>query len=213
MQTPLFLDSLQRAPRRAFDVLSEQKWIREDGWYLAGSAAWSLQLGHRKSDDLEFYVNAESVDVEKLQRELKKCRFNIDANEDEYEVGTSINAHFRGASVRFNVHSSFIPAHEKILVQNIPVMHVDDLAVMTLIEMGEQLHKQNIIDLCCYLKKYSLSLDEFVKKAILQHPDFAEQIALGVESLTDFDDVEDEPMPRMSIKLSWENIQTFLRNL
>ncbi len=212
MQPTLFLDSLQRAPRRAFDVLSEQKWIREDGWYLAGSAAWSLQLGHRKSDDLEFFVDADAFDTEKLLANLKKCRFNIDNNEDEFEAGMSINAHYRGASVRFSANSHLMPTHEKVLIQNIPLIHADDLAVMTLLEMGEQPHKHHLVDLCWYLKTYSVNLEAFLKTAATRYETMADQLALGIESLTDFDDVEDEPMPRMSVKLSWDSVQSFFIN-
>lgn len=212
MNESFFLESLQRAPRRAFDVLCEQKWIRDEGWSLSGSAAWVVQLGHRKADDLDYVVDDALGDTKKLGENLKKCRFTLDNSEDGFEDGNSINAHFRGAPVRFYAHSSFIPLHEKILVQNTPVIHIDDLAFMTLIKIGEQIHKHDLVDLCCYLKKYSLNLEEFVSASLLKYPQFAEQIALGVESLTDFDAVEDEPMPRMSIKLSWDSVQAFLIN-
>jgi hypothetical protein len=51
---------------RAFEYLSKQRWLADSGWYLAGGTALALQVGYRKSVDLDFFTQKEEFDNEKL---------------------------------------------------------------------------------------------------------------------------------------------------
>src|SRR3990167_6554620 len=46
---------LPRQTKKALMFLSEEKWLKESGWYLAGGTALALQAGNRKSLDLDFF--------------------------------------------------------------------------------------------------------------------------------------------------------------
>ena len=49
-------ETLPRKTRKALDFLSKEKWLENEGWYLAGGTALTLQAGNRKSYDLDFFT-------------------------------------------------------------------------------------------------------------------------------------------------------------
>ncbi|MDZ4221368.1 MAG: nucleotidyl transferase AbiEii/AbiGii toxin family protein, partial [Patescibacteria group bacterium] len=66
----LHLDALPRATGRAFLHLAELPLLKDTHWYLAGGTALALQVGHRKSVDLDFFTTQKMFDQEALIAEL-----------------------------------------------------------------------------------------------------------------------------------------------
>ncbi len=58
--------TLPRATKEALDFLSKEKWIEKEEWYLAGGTALALQVGNRKSYDLDFFSTRRDFDEKKL---------------------------------------------------------------------------------------------------------------------------------------------------
>ena len=52
--------------QKAFLFLSEQSWLGKGGWHLAGGTALTLQVGSRKSVDLDFFTSAKDFDKTEL---------------------------------------------------------------------------------------------------------------------------------------------------
>lgn len=49
-------DTLPPATKKALDWFSEQKWLINSNWYLAGGTALAFQVGNRQSLDLDFFT-------------------------------------------------------------------------------------------------------------------------------------------------------------
>lgn len=65
----LHFDILPRETKNALDFLSTQKWLEKTEWYLAGGTALALQVGHRRSVDLDFFTKLSRFDnVDLLDR-------------------------------------------------------------------------------------------------------------------------------------------------
>lgn len=52
----LSIETLPSKTRKAFLAASQLSLFRKHGWYLAGGTALALQVGHRKSVDLDFFT-------------------------------------------------------------------------------------------------------------------------------------------------------------
>ncbi|OGY43811.1 MAG: hypothetical protein A2731_02945 [Candidatus Buchananbacteria bacterium RIFCSPHIGHO2_01_FULL_39_8] len=52
--------------KKAFIFLSEQLWLGEGGWYLAGGTALAVQAGHRQSVDLDFFSTEKEFNNQEL---------------------------------------------------------------------------------------------------------------------------------------------------
>ena len=53
---------------KAFEFLSGQEWISQNGWYLAGGTALALQTGNRLSVDLDFFTTEKDFNNEVFSR-------------------------------------------------------------------------------------------------------------------------------------------------
>lgn len=58
-------DVLPKKTVKAFIFLSKQAWIGESDWYLAGGTALALQVGNRKSIDLDFFSKKRILIIQK----------------------------------------------------------------------------------------------------------------------------------------------------
>src|SRR3989344_1801865 len=59
-------ETLPRKTKRALDFLSKDKWLKKSKFYLAGGTALALQVGNRKSFDLDFFTEKKDFNGKKL---------------------------------------------------------------------------------------------------------------------------------------------------
>ena len=52
----MHLNALSKPTKQALDKLDASKFFTETGAYLAGGTALALHLGHRYSEDLDFFT-------------------------------------------------------------------------------------------------------------------------------------------------------------
>jgi len=171
-----------------------------DGWVLAGGTALALQLGHRRSDDLDF-LTADSFEVDHLLQDLT-------------EIG-KVTVHDRGRGTLHttieSVRVSFLDAQAPFLFPGTPyrgLLLADprDIAVMKLVAVGGRGSRKDFVDLYFYLR----SGGDFAQAMIWLENRFIQvdynsyQI---LKSLTWFEEAEQEPMPRMIRDVSWPQIK------
>ena len=65
-------DVLPVATKKALTYLSDQVWLKRSRWYLAGGTALALQVGHRNSVDLDFFLPADNFQAVTVLRHFKK---------------------------------------------------------------------------------------------------------------------------------------------
>jgi len=173
-------------------------WL--DPWTLAGGTALALHLGHRYSEDLDFF-RPEPFDPERLVADVA----NLGAVSIQSRSADTLHLIIDGLRV------SFLKAQEPLLFSGEPyrgltVADPRDIAVMKVIAIGGQGSRKDFVDLYFYLRAGG-SLDGIFSlvRRRFSNIDFNEYHLL--KSLVYFEDAESEPMLEMIRQVDWETIK------
>lgn len=199
MSSTFFPQSLPSQTAHLLHLFEEKKPDLLAQFYLSGGTALSLQLGHRESEDLDFFSEQpfQPQDVE------QQIRLFGTLSQTELEKGT-LNTFLDGVKLQFLVYP--YPVIEPLIKwQEIQISSVVDIAYTKLQTVGMRGNKKDFIDIYFLLKIYSLeTLLTYMRKKYSKS-DYSEAHIL--KSLVYFTDADDQPMPRMHIKVSWNQIK------
>ena len=173
-----------------------------EAFYLAGGTGLALQLGHRFSDDLDFF---------------SENPFNVDAVIDSiqpdhvfYSSRGTIHCEINGIRVSLLFYS--VPlVYPTLHWHNIKIGDIKDIAAEKIKTISQRGSKKDFVDLYAIIQlKYSVAEVCTIFKKRFGRSDINFYHVL--KSLTFFEDAEEEPMPRMkaSDKMwDWESIKSF----
>ena len=170
---------------------------------LVGGTALALQLGHRRSVDLDFFgtIPQESNEILDILRENHKVTI----------VKESKNIHIYlidGVKVDIvNYQYNWIDG--SVTDDGICLAGVKDIAAMKIAAIIGRGTKKDFIDLYFLLKKYSLQelLDLYLQK----YPDGS--LFIAIKSLSYFEDAEADPMPLMFEEANWADVKARIREV
>ena len=168
-------------------------------FYLAGETALAIQLGHRKSIDLDFF-SSEEFSVKNLKGRLSRIgEFALDC-EEERTLSGSLDC-VKISFFRYNYDLLF----PFLVFAGVNLADERDIAAMKIDAISSRGSKKDFVDLCFILQKYSLSeiLNIFKKK----YSGIKYNTLHILKSLVYFDDAENEPMPKMLAGMNWEEIK------
>ncbi len=169
---------------------------------LVGGTALALQLGHRKSIDIDLFGSIE--DIPELFKE--ECS-SIGA----MQLGT-FSKNFKifwinGIKVD-TVNYPYKWIDECVIIDGVRLASKQDIAAMKISAIINRGTKKDFIDLYYLLREFSLH--QILQLYMTKYPDGSEFIAL--KSLTYYEDAETDPMPYMFENISWEDIKSAIRN-
>ncbi|MEN8122900.1 MAG: nucleotidyl transferase AbiEii/AbiGii toxin family protein [Bacteroidota bacterium] len=164
---------------------------------LVGGTALALQIGHRKSIDLDFFgiIEFEKLSINELFREFKSVEvLQKSKNINIFEIN-EVKVDFVNYSYPWLQKSKM--TSELILAQK------KDIAAMKIAAITGRGSKKDFVDLFFLLKEYSLQqiLDFYIKKYFDASP------YLALKSLTFFDDAEQDGDLEMIIETSWDEVK------
>jgi len=170
---------------------------------LAGGTGLALQLGHRMSDDLDFF-RAGTFSPAELATALAGLGRVVVQGRAEGTLHVTLDG--------FRV--SFLAAGAPLLFEGAPYRGLKladprDIAVMKVIAIGGRGSRKDFVDLFFYLRGGG-SLEgifELIRRRFAR-VDFNEYHLL--RSLVFFDDAESEPMPRMIRRAEWSEMRSAL---
>jgi len=170
------------------------------GFYLTGGTALTLHLGHRQSEDLDFFLPTE-FDSQDLQNQLSS-KFNLT---DVALESNTLNCFVDGVKLQF-LYYPYKLLEPTVIFNNLAVSSIIDIACTKIITISARGSKKDFIDLYFLLEKYSLTqIFSFLSK---KYPDQKYNDLHLLKSLTYFDDAEDQPTPQMiRHDTSWESIK------
>ncbi len=163
---------------------------------LVGGTGLALQLGHRKSIDIDLFGRIENS--ENIVEKLKKIG-------DLKIISTSqtINIFFLD-NIKVDIVNYYYEwLHNPIIYENIKIASIKDISAMKLSAITNRGSKKDFIDLFFLLKKFTLK--EMMKFYLKKYSEGNEFIVL--KSLGYFNDAEEEPMPFMFEKIEWKDIK------
>ena len=199
-------ETLPRQTKKALDFLSEQKWLQESKWYLAGGTALSMQVCNRKSLDLDFFT--EEVDFD--EKELTKHFIgNKNWLADIKEKSTVYGKLFK-AKVSFIAYPFFIPKQKLKSYGSIRVLSPLDIAVMKIIAISQRGRKREFFDLYWCANNIE-PLENIIKRLRAQYPSVAHNYHHILKSIVYFDDAEIDPDPVIYFNADWKKVKSFFR--
>lgn len=171
------------------------------GLRLVGGTALSLQLGHRKSIDLNLFGTIEADHLEIREALEDSHRVNV------VKESQNINIYLvDGVKVDFvNYRYSWI--EEPVIDSDITLASIQDIAAMKIAAVIGRGTKKDFIDIDMLLR--SFSLQELLELYMQKYPDGS--LFIAMKSLSYFEDAESDPMPFMFEETNWEDVKMRIR--
>lgn len=187
--------------RRALELLSKQAWLKKTKWYLAGGTALALQVGHRRSVDLDFFSPQTDFSQSQLIKKLEKLGWRTTLLRE----GT-LYGELNGAKVSFIAYPFFKPAEKFLPFGAVKVLDKKDVAVMKIIAISQRGRKRDFFDLYWYTK-HEEPIINVIRRLSKQYPKVAHDFYHITKSLTYFIDADEDPMPRLFFTASWREVK------
>lgn len=165
---------------------------------LVGGTSLALQLGHRKSDDLDLFGNFD-IDVLEINKVLssvgKVTRIKDSKNIHIYLVN----------GIKLDIVNYTYPWLSDCLKQDgLRLATLDDIAAMKLSDFTGRPTTKDFVDIFFLLQQ--ISLTEMLRLHLSKYHDSS--LFMVLKSLVYFEDAERDEMPYMLIPVTWENIKS-----
>jgi len=173
--------------------------------FLAGGTALALQIGHRISQDFDFFTPTSFKSEELINKLNQIGSFTL----TEKQFKDTLLGLFNG--VKFSIFLYPYPLIDKPTnYLGIDLASLKDIAAMKLAAIMDRGTKRDFIDLYFLVKK-NISLDEMFVFYDKKFNALESNLYGLLKSLTYFDDAEDSAMPEMLKKASWEEVKNFFK--
>lgn len=132
---------LPQPAKKALEFLSRQNWLKHSGWYLAGGTALALQVGHRRSVDLDFFTTQANFNSNALLGHFLNTGWQTSINEQN-----TVHGELFGAKISFIAYPFFIPKQKPIWYGSVRILKTTDLAVMKIIAISQRGRKRDFAE-------------------------------------------------------------------
>ena len=158
---------LPTSTKRALNLLSSQRWLNKTKWYLAGGTALAMNVGHRRSVDLDFFTPQATFSTTVLIKHFDELEWEIDIVRE----GT-VYGRLSGAKVSFIAYPFFLPKEPMWKYGAVRVLSPKDVAVMKVIAVSQRGRKRDFVDLFWYATHYEPLVD-VLRRLPAQYPTVA----------------------------------------
>lgn len=174
-------------------------------FYLSGGTALALQLGHRESEDLDFFSETD-FETLVIEQELEKVGKLISRETFRNTLNCGVN----GVKLQY-LGYPYPLLEPTVEYEGVKLSSVLDIACTKLQTIGARGSKKDFIDLYVIFERYTLHelLGKMKEKYI--KTDFS--LTHILKSLIYFEDAELEPMPRLHTKIEWESVKERMENV
>jgi hypothetical protein len=188
-------------PKRAVEIV-ETLSPHLGSFYMAGGTGLGLQIGHRKSNDLDFF-SYELFNTDAILSVVSADKVFLTA------LGT-VHCEIKGIRVSFLYYA--VPLiYPPISWHGIKVAHLNDIVAEKIKAISQRGSKKDFIDLYAVLKmKYSVPKVCEIFKNRFKTSDI--NLYHVIKSLVFFEDAEQEPTPVIVMpgeEWKWGNIKTY----
>lgn len=176
--------------------------------YLGGGTALALQLAHRRSDDLDFFVTEEFDDLSFTRNiqleELDTLVINQSSQHTELMIqSTKVDLIRERVPLKFPL--KFI--HPE--TENLRMADARDIGRMKIISIGSRGSKKDFVDLYC-LTREIITLESLIAMATEEDRGIKYSKLLFLKGLVDFEEAEKEVDLKMIWDTGWEEVKRSL---
>lgn len=192
-------------PGHSLDLLNElqdEKASELSGWTLAGGTGLGFLLGHRVSEDLDFF-RTDDFDVRSLHEVLVRHGSYETLQEEDHTL-TVLIQHTKLSF--FRVKDPFL--YKPTSCRFFSVADMRDIALMKLAAISGRGSRKDFADLYVILRQPPDLQAYFDMLGRKYDPARLNSYHI-LKSLTWFNDAESEPMPRMLVPFDWKECKAF----
>lgn len=186
-------------PRTCLLLREMGRLLRAD-FFLAGGTALAIQIGHRRSINLDFFTSS-TFDPDSL---LARLRGGL-ANREIVILGRAENTlNLVIDRIKTDLIRYQYPLLSPVLeAGDYQMLGIPDIAAMKLAAVTNRGSKKDFFDIYTLLQHHTLKdLLKFYTGKFPDHDPF-----FVIRSLGFFDDADTEPDPRMIVPLSWQEVK------
>ena len=176
--------------------------------YLGGGTGLALQLGHRQSDDLDFFVRDQLAVLSIARSEALEGLEVVIMNQAPHHTEMKLNS----IKVDFLREQFPLRFHLKAVntqMENLTMADARDIGRMKLLSIGSRGSKKDFVDLYC-LTRELIALDTLITAAMTEDRGVRYSKLLFLKGLVDFEDAEHEPELSMIWDVTWEEAKRSL---
>jgi predicted nucleotidyltransferase component of viral defense system len=173
-------------------------------FYLAGGTALALQIGHRKSVDLDFFSETDEVHERTRQRIIRA------ATKRNSQVIENVDGNL--VLLVDDVHVGFFSYGYKLLeplvkMENVNVASMLDIGLMKLDAVIGRGSRKDFFDLYVIVKQYPL--EELLQAGQRKYSASRDFALMAVESFVLFENAERDVPLELIIDVTWEEVRQF----
>ena len=174
-------------------------------FYLAGGTALALQLGHRRSVDLDYFSPTE--DIPSIKGPLLQSLASFEPILADSEWGNLV---YVARGIRMGFYGYGYELVELLIeIDGIKLASVADIALMKLDALLARAARKDFYDL--YTICQGRPLRELLRLAPKKYPGVRDFETQAVKRLVYFELAEQDEPPDMLERLEWETVKTFFR--
>jgi len=185
-----------------FSLSKKLGFLHEFAFYLAGGTGLALQIGHRKSFDLDFFTGKE-FSPDELAAIIKKYHLST---EGEMRSHGTLYCILEGVKTSFIFYDCLL-IFPQISFESIAIADWRDIVTEKLRTVGDRGQKKDFYDF--YFGVQKLGIDTIIESA---HKKFGRNVNFFhlIKGLTYFEDAEKNPDPLLLDKsVSWNKVKKF----
>lgn len=173
-------------------------------FYLAGGTGAALQLKHRVSLDLDFFTK-KNIDIKILIQKIKTLgKFSIERETENTLIGI-----FNGTRVSFLKYDYPLLFNLK-QIKGINVVDLRDIGCMKIDAISSRGMKRDFIDLF-FICREAISLKNLLSLFKKKYKSVNYNMMHILKSLAYFEDAENNPIPKMIVHISWQEVKSFFK--
>lgn len=200
----MFISVITNETKRAIDLLSEYEFMQP--FYLAGGTGCALHMGHRISEDLDFFSQI-GFSQFRIQNTLKSHGHFI----ADYSDSRTLTGRFEQTKISF-FHYPYELLEEISHFLNLRISSLKDIGCMKIDAISSRGSRRDFVDLYYILKSFGMGLKDFL--VIFQKKYGKENINLVhiMKSLVYFEDADEDPELKMLHRYSWQEVKDFFHD-
>jgi len=173
------------------------------GFYLAGGTSLALQLGHRQSEDLDFFTQSELLPARITERMQHLGTLSVSQDEPQtiHAVLNDVKVSF--LSYPYPLYFPLLELDGRLLADE------RDIAAMKLSAIAGRGAKKDFIDVFFLLQKYSLETMLGFFETMFAKQQYNRLHV--IKSLIYFNDAEPDPDPIMVLPADWEVVKQHIK--
>ena len=188
----------------ALGILGPQ--VAPDGFYLGGGTAVALHLGHRRSEDFDWFTPGRFPDPLSYAQKLRS--HGLDLGDVQVAPGT---LHGAVQGIRVSFFAYLYPSLTTPIAwpeYAFAVASLDDLACMKLAAVAQRGSRKDFMDVYAIARRHK-PLPDLLQ--LYQRKYSTTDVGHVLVSLAYFDDADEEPDLRMVWDITWEEVKNQIR--